>query len=53
MTVPESISSLLGVEGSEVLTQRAEDDSLSAESLDSVSHGKDHFDIMNMWFCFL
>ncbi|CAK6955755.1 NGFI-A-binding protein 2 isoform X1 [Scomber scombrus] len=36
--VPESVSSLLGVEGSEALTQRADDDSLSAESLDSVSH---------------
>ncbi|XP_039885236.1 NGFI-A-binding protein 2 isoform X1 [Simochromis diagramma] len=36
--VPESVSSLLGVEGSESLTQRADDDSLSAESLDSVSH---------------
>uniref|UniRef100_A0A3Q0SWL5 NGFI-A binding protein 2 (EGR1 binding protein 2) n=1 Tax=Amphilophus citrinellus TaxID=61819 RepID=A0A3Q0SWL5_AMPCI len=33
-----SVSSLLGVEGSESLTQRADDDSLSAESLDSVSH---------------
>lgn len=38
--MPESVSSLLGVEGSESLTQRADDDSLSAESLDSVSHGK-------------
>ncbi|XP_010780241.1 NGFI-A-binding protein 2 [Notothenia coriiceps] len=36
--VPESVSSLLGVESSEGLTQRADDDSLSAESLDSVSH---------------
>ncbi|KAM9410425.1 NGFI-A-binding protein 2 isoform 1-T2 [Pholidichthys leucotaenia] len=36
--VPESVSSFLGVEGSEGLTQRADDDSLSAESLDSVSH---------------
>ncbi|XP_029906756.1 NGFI-A-binding protein 2 [Myripristis murdjan] len=35
--VPESVSSLLGVEGSEGLTQRADDDSLSTESLDSVS----------------
>lgn len=39
--MPESVSSLLGVEGSEALTQRADDDSLSAESLDSGSHGKD------------
>lgn len=39
--MPEGVSSLLGVEGSEGLTQRADDDSLSAESLDSVSHGKD------------
>lgn len=39
--VAESVSSLLGVEGSEGLTQRADDDSLSAESLDSVSHGKE------------
>lgn len=38
--MPESVSSLLGVEASEGLTQRADDDSLSAESLDSVSHGK-------------
>lgn len=38
--MPESVPSLLGVEGSEVLTQRADDDSLSAESLDGVSHGK-------------
>ncbi|XP_060926067.1 NGFI-A-binding protein 2 [Limanda limanda] len=36
--VPESVSSFLGVESSEALTQRADDDSLSAESLDSVSH---------------
>ncbi|KAM7422324.1 hypothetical protein PAMA_010406 [Pampus argenteus] len=36
--VPESVSSLLGAEGSEGLTQRADDDSLSTESLDSVSH---------------
>ncbi|KAK5872242.1 hypothetical protein PBY51_012961 [Eleginops maclovinus] len=36
--VPESVSSLLGAESSEGLTQRADDDSLSAESLDSVSH---------------
>ncbi|KAM4613087.1 NGFI-A-binding protein 2 [Polymixia lowei] len=35
--VPESVSSLLGAEGSECVTQRADDDSLSAESLDSVS----------------
>lgn len=39
--MPESVSSLLGVDGAEVLNQRADDDSLSAESLDSVSHGKD------------
>lgn len=39
--MPESVSSLLGVEASEALTQRADDDSLSAESLDSLSHGKD------------
>lgn len=39
--MPESVSSLLGVEGSEGLNQRADDDSLSAESLDSVSHGKE------------
>ncbi|XP_034388933.1 NGFI-A-binding protein 2 isoform X2 [Cyclopterus lumpus] len=38
---PESVSLVLGVEGSEGLAQRADDDSLSAESLDSVSHGKD------------
>lgn len=38
--MPESVSSLLGVEAAEGLTQRADDDSLSAESLDSVSHGK-------------
>lgn len=44
--VPESVSSLLGVEGSEGLAQRADDDSLSAESLDSVSHGKD----LMIWF---
>ncbi|XP_035007484.1 NGFI-A-binding protein 2 isoform X1 [Hippoglossus stenolepis] len=36
--VPEGVSSLLGVESSEALNQRADDDSLSAESLDSVSH---------------
>ncbi|XP_032370486.1 NGFI-A-binding protein 2 isoform X2 [Etheostoma spectabile] len=36
--MPESVPSFLGVEGSEGLTQRADDDSLSAESLDSVSH---------------
>ncbi|XP_020498128.1 NGFI-A-binding protein 2 [Labrus bergylta] len=36
--VPESVSSLLGVDGSEGMTQRADDDSLSTESLDSVSH---------------
>ncbi|KAM9859217.1 NGFI-A-binding protein 2 [Aulostomus maculatus] len=36
--VPESVSSLIGVEGSDSLTQRADDDSLSTESLDSVSH---------------
>lgn len=36
--VPESVSSLLGVEGSDGLIQRADDDSLSTESLDSVSH---------------
>ncbi|XP_041835643.1 NGFI-A-binding protein 2 [Melanotaenia boesemani] len=36
--VPESVSSLLGAEGSESSTQRADDDSLSAESFDSVSH---------------
>ncbi|XP_056461183.1 NGFI-A-binding protein 2 isoform X2 [Gadus chalcogrammus] len=35
--VPESVSSLVGVEGSEVTTQRAEDDSVSNESLDTVS----------------
>ena len=37
--VPESVSSLVGVEGSEVTTQRAEDDSVSNESLDTVSQG--------------
>lgn len=36
--VSESVSSLLGVEGSEGLTQRADEDSLSAESPDGVSH---------------
>ncbi|XP_072238515.1 NGFI-A-binding protein 2 [Leuresthes tenuis] len=36
--VPESVSSLLGVEGTESSTQRADDDSVSAESFDSVSH---------------
>ncbi|KAM6928089.1 NGFI-A-binding protein 2 isoform 2-T2 [Xenentodon cancila] len=36
--VHESVSSLLGAEGSESLAQRGDDDSLSAESLDSVSH---------------
>ncbi|XP_037534855.1 NGFI-A-binding protein 2 [Nematolebias whitei] len=35
---PDGVSSLLRVEGSESATQRADDDSLSAESLDSVSH---------------
>lgn len=39
--VPESVSSLLGAEASEGLAQRGDDDSLSAESLDSVSHGKE------------
>ena len=39
--MPESVSSFLGVEGPEGLNQRADDDSLSAESLDSVSHGKE------------
>lgn len=34
-----SESSLLGVEGSEGATQRADEDSLSAESLDCVSLG--------------
>ncbi|KAM3878141.1 NGFI-A-binding protein 2 [Diretmus argenteus] len=37
VVVPESVSLLVGVEGSEGLTQRADDDSLSAESVDSVS----------------
>lgn len=37
--VPESMPSLLGVEGSESLTQRTDDDSLSAESLDSHDTG--------------
>ncbi|KAL6111642.1 nab2 [Pungitius sinensis] len=36
--LPESVSLVLGVEGSEGLTQRGDDDSLSAESIDSVSH---------------
>lgn len=36
--VSESVSSLLGVDGSEGLTQRADEDSLSAESPDGVSH---------------
>ncbi|KAK0145535.1 NGFI-A-binding protein 2 [Merluccius polli] len=35
--VPESVSSLVGAEGSEVTPQRAEDDSVSPESLDAVS----------------
>ncbi|KAF7659637.1 hypothetical protein LDENG_00295090 [Lucifuga dentata] len=35
--VPESVASLLGAEASEALTQRVDDDSLSAESLDSLS----------------
>ncbi|CAL8339548.1 unnamed protein product [Merluccius merluccius] len=35
--VPESVSSLVGAEGSEVTPQRAEDDSVSPESLDTVS----------------
>lgn len=39
----ESVSSLLGAEGSESLAQRADEDSLSAESLDSVSHGNTLF----------
>ncbi|KAJ3602113.1 hypothetical protein NHX12_029872 [Muraenolepis orangiensis] len=37
VVVPESVSSLAGAEGSEVTTQRAEDDSVSTESLDTVS----------------
>ncbi|XP_068172372.1 NGFI-A-binding protein 2 [Antennarius striatus] len=36
--VPDSVSSLLGVEASEGLTQRADDDNASTESLDSASH---------------
>ncbi|XP_029357683.1 NGFI-A-binding protein 2 isoform X2 [Echeneis naucrates] len=36
--LPESVSSLFGMEASDSSTQRADDDSLSAESLDSVSH---------------
>lgn len=39
--MPESVSLVLGVEGSEGLTQREDDDGLCAESVDSVSHGKD------------
>lgn len=39
--VPESMSSYLGLEASEGLTQKTDDDSLSAESLDSVSQGSD------------
>ncbi|XP_054641845.1 NGFI-A-binding protein 2 isoform X2 [Dunckerocampus dactyliophorus] len=38
VSVAENTSSLLGVEGVEALHQRADDDSLSAESPDSVSH---------------
>ncbi|XP_068449591.1 NGFI-A-binding protein 2 [Clinocottus analis] len=38
VTGPESVSLVLGVEGSEGSAQRADDDSLSAESVDSVSH---------------
>lgn len=47
VTAPESTSSLLGADSSEALNQRADDDSLSAESPDSVSHGK-HFKIL-LW----
>lgn len=36
----ESVSSLAGADGSDRLTQRAEDDSSSAESPDGASHGK-------------
>ncbi|XP_019736987.1 NGFI-A-binding protein 2 isoform X1 [Hippocampus comes] len=38
VTAPESTSSLLGADSSEALNHRADDDSLSAESPDSVSH---------------
>ncbi|XP_061641716.1 NGFI-A-binding protein 2 [Phyllopteryx taeniolatus] len=38
VTVPESTSSLLGTDGAEALNQRTDEDSLSAESPDSVSH---------------
>nr|XP_057911037.1 NGFI-A-binding protein 2 [Doryrhamphus excisus]XP_057911038.1 NGFI-A-binding protein 2 [Doryrhamphus excisus] len=38
LEVPENTSSLLGEDGVEALHQRADDDSLSAESPDSVSH---------------
>lgn len=36
----EGVSSLAGADGSDLLTQRAEDDSSSAESPDGASHGE-------------
>lgn len=36
----EGVSSLAGADGSDLLTQRAEDDSSSAESPDGASHGR-------------
>lgn len=36
----EGVSSLVGADGSDLLTQRAEDDSSSAESPDGASHGR-------------
>ena len=55
--VPESVSSLVGAEGSEVTPQRAEDDSVSPESLDTASQGSLYrsarYHVLSRMFCSL